>query len=154
LNPPSQFPHRPPGGSLDEAGTVHGPVDAATVLVVEDHPDSAEVMAEILRSWGYHVTVCSSVGAAIDAARAAPPDVVLSDLGLPGRDGFDLAQTFTGDHRLAAIPLVAVTSFVSPAARRSAAHAGFVEVLTKPVDPERLQRLLANLLGARIDPPH
>jgi len=143
VNRPTPFPNMPRDAVPDDAV----PLDAACVLLVEDHPDSAEVLSAILAGWGYRVTACGSVSAAIDAARRAPPDLVLSDLGLPGRDGFELAAEFAGDRRLAAIPLVAITSFVSPATRRSAARAGFVEVLDKPLDPDRLQQLLATLLG-------
>lgn len=122
---------------------------AALVLVVEDHADSAEVLAAILTCWGHRVHTVDAVDAAIDSARNDPPDLVLSDIGLPGRDGFDLAATFAADARLAPIPRVAVTSFTSADTRRAALRAGFADVIDKPIDPVRLQSVVEGLLARR-----
>lgn len=122
---------------------------AAVILVVEDHPDSAEVLAAILESWGYRVRVAAAVDAALALARTERPDLVVSDIGLPGRDGFDLAAAFAADPALASVPLVAATSFASADTNRAARRAGFVEVVGKPIDPLRLQAVVAGLVDRR-----
>ena len=115
------------------------------VLVVEDHPHTAQTTAHLLRKYGYHVDVAANGIAALDALQADPVDVVLLDLGLPGMDGRQVAKRVTEDwsNTNGKRPLlVAVTGYGQEEDRRRSAQAGIDLHLTKPVDPRQLQNLL------------
>ena len=88
----------------------------------------------------------------IDKARELRPEVVLCDIGLPGMDGYEVAQALRADPALAASFLVALTGYALPDDLRRAADAGFVRHLAKPPSLETLERLLDTLHdGARLD---
>ena len=95
------------------------------------------------------MTAVATVADALAAYRAEPPDVVLSDLGLPDGDGNDLIRqirTDEADRRAAATPAVALTAMVGRKDRRRTAESGFQQHLAKPVDPDTLVRTLLGLL--------
>jgi two-component system, OmpR family, response regulator len=71
------------------------------------------------------------------------PDVVLSDIGLPGLNGFELARQLRRDPATAAVRLIAVTGYSSDADRRRAAESGFDHLLAKPAEPDALAGLIA-----------
>jgi len=111
------------------------------VLIVEDYADAATSLATLLTYYGCETGVAGDGPAAVAAARACPPDVVLLDIGLPGMDGYELAPLLR-DGRVPGAPvIIAVSGFVETD-RRRALEAGIVLHLLKPVDPEQLRRLL------------
>jgi CheY-like chemotaxis protein len=112
------------------------------IMVVDDNLDSAETMAELVRIWGYDVRTAHDGPAAIDTARGFRPHVVLLDVGLPGMDGYELARRLRAEG-LAGDLLVSVTGYGQEDDRRRAEEAGFDHHLTKPVDPDTLQRLVS-----------
>jgi CheY-like chemotaxis protein len=112
------------------------------VLVVDDNLDSAETMAELVRIWGYEVRTAHDGPAALECARSFRPNVVLLDVGLPGMDGYELARRLRAEG-LAGDLLVSVTGYGQEEDRRKAQEAGFDHHLTKPVNPDMLQRLVA-----------
>jgi signal transduction histidine kinase/ActR/RegA family two-component response regulator len=118
------------------------------ILLIEDHPDSAETLSELLRLYGHRVEVAHDGNEGISKAREFHPDVVLCDIGLPGGlDGYGVA----GELRRmpsADLFLVALTGYGQEADRRRALAAGFDAHLTKPADPAALQRLLAGRRAA------
>jgi CheY-like chemotaxis protein len=116
------------------------------VLVVDDNLDSADTMAELVRIWGYEVRTAHDGPAALECARSFRPNVVLLDVGLPGMDGYELARRLRAEG-LAGNLLVSVTGYGQEEDRRKAEEAGFDHHLTKPVNPETLQRLVAEDRG-------
>jgi signal transduction histidine kinase/CheY-like chemotaxis protein len=118
---------------------------ARRILLIEDHRDAAGTLRDLLELWGYQVDIAAHGRAGLDAARAAWPDLILCDIGLPGMDGYAVARELRRDPSLAAIPLIAVTGYAQEEDRRRAARAGFDHHLAKPVDAEELHRLLASL---------
>ena len=124
------------------AGPAEGRAGQRRVLVVDDNRDSAETMAELVKIWGYEVRTAHDGLAALDCARIFRPHVVLLDVGLPGMDGYELAQRLRAEG-LAGNLLVSVTGYGQDEDRRRAAEAGFDHHLTKPVDPDMLQRLVS-----------
>jgi CheY-like chemotaxis protein len=116
--------------------------DPRRVLVVDDNLDSADTMAELVRIWGYEVRTAHDGPAALECARSFRPNVVLLDVGLPGMDGYELARRLRAEG-LAGELLVSVTGYGQDEDRRKAQEAGFDHHLTKPVNPETLQRLVA-----------
>jgi CheY-like chemotaxis protein len=82
---------------------------------------------------------------ALEAAAAELPDVMLVDVGMPGMDGYEVARRIRLDPRLGRVGLVALTGYGSEEHRRRAAEAGFDHHLVKPVEPDSLQRVVAEL---------
>jgi signal transduction histidine kinase len=114
----------------------------ARVLVVEDNPDVASSLRDLVEAFGHQVQVVRSGDAAVAEARRAPPDVVLCDIGLPGMTGYDVARAFRADPVLRRARLVAVSGYAQPEDRREAQAAGFDVHVAKPPDPAVLERLL------------
>ncbi|MFL6290565.1 MAG: ATP-binding protein, partial [Thermoanaerobaculia bacterium] len=114
------------------------------LLLVEDHADTAEAMADLLRALGHEVTVAGSVGSALGAAeaRAGRIDLVVSDLGLPDGSGLDLMRELSGRYGLKGI---ALSGYGMEEDVQRSREAGFSKHLTKPVD---LQALKAAILAS------
>jgi signal transduction histidine kinase/CheY-like chemotaxis protein len=111
------------------------------VLLVEDNDDARESLSRLLELEGHEVTACSDGPAALDAVRAARPDVAFVDLGLPGMDGYEVARRIRaepGD----AVRLVALTGYGADADRRRTRAAGFDLHLVKPVELATLRQAL------------
>lgn len=115
------------------------------ILAVDDNVDAADTLAELLPLWGHQVRVAYTGPEALALAQETRPDVILLDIGLPGLDGYTIAQKIRNDAELAVIRLVAVTGFGQAEDRQRAREAGFDAHLTKPVDPDELRRLLEAL---------
>ena len=113
------------------------------VLIVDDDRDAADSTALLVRLFGHAATVAYNGAAALEAARADPPDVVLLDLGMPGMDGFELAGRLHEQAGSGKKPLtVAVTGYADADHARRAEEAGFHLYQVKPADPLCLRRLL------------
>jgi signal transduction histidine kinase len=144
----SQFTVRLPRAATPPAPEPSIEVEAPThpvrrLLIVEDNPDAADVLAALLRSWGNEVAVASDGVSALAEARAHPPEIVLMDLGLPGLDGFEVARRLREMSETRSAYIAAVSGFGGADDRRHAKAAGFDAYLIKPVDPQALQRLLS-----------
>jgi CheY-like chemotaxis protein len=108
------------------------------VLVVEDDPDTAEIMRLLLVGCGYHVTIASTSQEGIAAASKVEPHIVLCDIGLPDSDGYGVGSMLRQSPATKAARLIAVTGRSQPKDRLRALAAGFDEHLVKPVDPRVL----------------
>ena len=84
------------------------------VLVIDDNRDAANSLAILLRVWGYDVRVAYSGPEGLEAARALRPNCILSDIGLPGIDGYHLAELLRQDESLSNVPLIALTAYSEP----------------------------------------
>ncbi len=140
--PSLQVDHR---AAPREAAQGRRPGRNARVLMVEDNPDSAETLGMILELLGHHVRVVHDGVAALDAARANVPDIVLIDIGLPGMNGYEVAEAMRRDPQLGRIVLVALTGYGRPEDKARAMAAGFDYHLVKPVDVEALGDLVGRL---------
>lgn len=112
------------------------------VLVVEDHADSAQGLAELLALWGHEPYVTADGEEALARVDEIAPEVVLADIGLPGMDGYELARRLRQAPGGDALMLVALTGFESEHEDRDCAASGFDHHLRKPVDLDTLERLL------------
>ncbi len=122
------------------------------VLLVEDDADATEMMVVVLADRGARVRCASSFDAAVDAMREAWPDVLVSDIGLPGRDGYELARQarlMQPPGRAGRLPAIALTAFTRPEDREKAEQAGFDLHLSKPLQPQKLVNAIEALVGAR-----
>ena len=118
------------------------PAPPARVLVVDDEPLTARTLERMVRHFGHEVQISYDGAAALEAARARPPDVVLLDIGLPRMSGLDVARRLRGELGLANALLVAMTGYGQIEDHRRSHEAGFNAHLVKPVDLERLSALL------------
>jgi CheY-like chemotaxis protein len=110
------------------------------VLLVEDQWDSRELMAEILKLAGAEVTAVGSAADAMDALAAAAPDVLVSDIGMPGEDGYALLRRIrtSAPARFASIPAIAVSAYAREEDRIRSLSAGFQLHIVKPFEPVEL----------------
>ncbi|HEX3560796.1 MAG TPA: response regulator [Pyrinomonadaceae bacterium] len=116
-------------------------------LVVDDSPDVTEMLAIMMRFAGYEVTTALSAPEAFDAARREQFDVIVSDIGMPGMNGYQLAEALRALPEYAHIPLVAVTGFTMYDDRERARASGFDGFVTKPISPPDLLDIVKRLCG-------
>jgi signal transduction histidine kinase len=129
----AELPALAEGATPDNA-----PRQPLRVLVVEDNKDAAESLRMFLELFGHGVTLAHTGPEGVAAAKAMRPDVVLCDIGLPGMDGFTVADTLRRSPETAEARLIAVTGYGEEEDRRRALAAGFDIHLVKPVDPQKL----------------
>jgi PAS domain S-box-containing protein len=141
--PVCALPREPVTGghsSVEDRGTPR-----RRVLVVDDSADTADSLALLLRMEGHEVRVAYEGTAALDTAQTFCPEVVLSDIGLPGMTGYELAPRLRQLPGMADILLVALTGYAQEEDRRRAEAAGFDAYLVKPADLDTVRALLANI---------
>ncbi len=134
-------PWQPPG-EVPSLAEVH-------VLVVDDDDDTLDALRHLLEQAGARVSTAASAVAAFQAISGEPPDVLLSDIGMPGEDGISLIRRVRGldPERGGRVPAAALTAYTQPADRDRALSAGFQAFLAKPVDPRELAAAVARLAG-------
>ncbi len=115
------------------------------VLVVDDNTDAADSLAMLLRFERHEVRTAHDGPAALEAAEAFRPEVVLLDLGLPEMDGYEVARRLRERAALKDVFLVALTGYGQEEDRRRSRESGFDRHLVKPVDPVQVQALLGSL---------
>jgi PAS domain S-box-containing protein len=131
--------------AVAEGGSAPGLVAHARrrVLIVEDNVDAADSLRVALQLAGHVVEVAYDGHEGLAAARAFQPEFVLCDIGLPGMDGFEVAQGFRADESLHGIVLVALSGYALPEDQQRAMAAGFALHLAKPPSMEKLSQLFA-----------
>jgi CheY-like chemotaxis protein len=116
------------------------------VLVVEDESDLAAITVALLRLYGHEARTATDGPAALEAAQAEPPDVVLLDLRLPGSmDGYEVARQLRHQQTGRRPVIVVISGFDEPEDRLRSYECGIDLHLAKPVEPEELRSLLARL---------
>jgi signal transduction histidine kinase/ActR/RegA family two-component response regulator len=117
------------------------------VLVVDDEPDARQLIRLVLTKCEAEVAVASSVSEARELIESFQPHVILSDVGMPGEDGYDLIRDVRAHHSAKDLPAAALTAFARVEDRKRALRAGFQTHVSKPVDPEELTAVIASLAG-------
>jgi CheY-like chemotaxis protein len=118
------------------------------VLIIEDNQDSADMLAMYLGFVGHQVQVAADGPSGLRAAFEMNPTVIVCDIGLPGMNGYQVAQSLRAVPALAGCMLIALTGYGDAAAREQAERAGFTHHLTKPADPAKLAELVAQVESA------
>jgi signal transduction histidine kinase len=124
-------------------------LDGVRALVVDDHEDSRRFVQTVMADCGAEVFVADSVDAALDVLAGTFVDVLVSDIGMPGADGYDLITRLRDTEREhgGRIPAVALTAYAGEDNRDRALAAGFTAHVTKPVSPPTLVRIIAEAIG-------
>ena len=130
----------------DERPAKLEPDDSATekILIVEDNRDQADSLGKLLRLLGHEVRLSYDGEEAVGAAMDFRPDVVLLDLGLPGMNGYEVAQRIVENPKLKKPLLIAQTGWGQEQDRERTRQAGFDYHLVKPVDVAKVQEILAH----------
>ena len=119
------------------------------ILIVDDQPDLAGLMADVLSDAGYQTRVAENGRVALHGVQADPPDLLLLDAQMPEMDGFELASMLKADPITATIPIIMVSANEGRGARLIGLESGAEDYMTKPVDPVELIAKIRNLLLLR-----
>jgi two-component system, cell cycle response regulator DivK len=106
------------------------------ILLIEDNENNRYLVSFLLQAHGWEVVPASSGPRGVELAAQVAPALILLDIHLPGMDGYSVARVLKADAALAAIPLVAVTSYAMAPDRAKALAAGCDGYIEKPIDPE------------------
>lgn len=123
--------------------------DAVRILIVEDEPDTLEMLDASFRSRGFQTIACSSAKEALDCVGRQQFDILISDIAMPEVDGLQLIRDLRGRPELAAVPAIALTGYASQSDAKVAISAGFDLHLSKPIDPSDLVAAVNNLIALR-----
>ncbi|PHV36274.1 ATP-binding protein [Janthinobacterium sp. BJB304] len=140
-------PARPKGGDLPASHDLRG----VTVLLVDDEADARELTARILRDSNAEVHGAGNVAQALQLLDQVHPHVLVSDIGMPDADGFDLLAQIRAHASpdAARLPALALTAFAQPQDRQRALASGFQAWVSKPLDPAELLAAVAQLAATR-----
>jgi PAS domain S-box-containing protein len=123
------------------------------VLLVEDEADTRDLLATALARYGAAVTTAASTAEALELLETLRPDVLVTDIAMPGADGYELIRRLRARSTAQGrdVPAVALTAHARPEDRARALAAGFQAHLAKPVEPAALARVVASLAGGPPD---
>ncbi len=123
--------------------TAEQPAQTSRVLVVDDNVDAADMLVMMLQMFGHEVQAVYSGQTALETAVEYQPDFVLLDIGLPDMNGYEVARRLRQQPQTKDVRLIAMTGYGQDSDRQRSQEAGFDHHLVKPVDPQKLQDLLA-----------
>ncbi|HEY8944454.1 MAG TPA: ATP-binding protein [Polyangiaceae bacterium] len=140
---------RPASGFVRPPGLEH-----LKVLVVDDEPDARELLSTILSTCGMNVRTAANASEAMNQVEQERPDVIVSDIGLPGDDGYSLIRAIRAREPEfgSGVPALALTAFSRNEDRARALESGFDAFATKPIEPAFLLMLVAQLVAKKDDP--
>ena len=131
-------------GAIAESSELHS--RKHRLLLVDDHVDTCAGMKMMLERRGYDISVAHSADQAVEKARSQDFDLLISDIGLPDRDGYELMSEL---HKSKGVPGIALSGFGAEADVAKARDAGFSAHLTKPINFERLEEAIRRLLESK-----
>jgi two-component system, cell cycle response regulator DivK len=123
-----------------------------TILVAEDRESSRELIRTMLEHSGYSVIEATNGAEALLLARETTPDLVLLDLQMPIKSGFDVLRELRSERRFESLPIVALTASAMDGDKERALRTGFTGYLTKPLNIFELRKELARLLPQSSEP--
>jgi PAS domain S-box-containing protein len=140
--PPGERAPRP------QPATAYAPLASRRVVVLDDEEDMRDLIAMILEHAGASVLRVASVDAAVRAIETSPPDVAISDLAMPGEDGYSFVKRIRASRRpeVRAVPLVAMTAYARAEDRHRVLSAGFQQHVAKPIEPAELVHVLGEIV--------
>ena len=129
--------------SIAPIETAKQPAQTSRVLVVDDNVDAADMLVMMLQMFGHEVRAAYSGQTALETAVEYQPDFVLLDIGLPDMNGYEVARRLRQQPQTKDVRLIAMTGYGQDSDRQRSQEAGFDHHLVKPVEPQKLQDLLA-----------
>ena len=117
------------------------------ILVVEDDADNLAMISLALQQQGYRVVTAQNGEDAISVATQTMPNLILMDINMPTLDGLGATRRIRENETLRTVPIIAVTAFSTEGFQRAAYDAGISGYLTKPIDLDRMNQLIARLLS-------
>ena len=118
-------------------------VASRRVLIVEDDPDSREILSELVKLLGHAPAAAANGAEALRAASERPPEITFIDIGLPDVDGYEVARQLRGRPDGKAMYIVALTGYSDPHELKTAEAAGFDEYIVKPLELDQLERVFS-----------
>ena len=124
------------------------PLDGLKIMVVDDEPDTLDLLQTSLSCFGATVVAANGVEDAIAHLSSFHPDVVLSDIAMPEQDGFDLLRWLkqTPEVRSGRLPVIALTAYAGASDRQAILEAGFRRHVPKPIEPLRLATIISDVM--------
>jgi two-component system cell cycle response regulator DivK len=122
---------------------------SAKILLAEDNASNRYLATYLLKNAGYTVVTAQNGHDALRLALAEHPDLVLMDIQMPEMDGYETARRMRADPQLAAIPIVAVTSYAMTSDRAKALEMGFVGYIEKPIQPLHFVEQISHYLPGK-----
>ena len=139
------------GDNEDKEDKGEFPLAGKRVLVVDDEPDTQEFLVFTLEQYGATTCAVASVASALEVITSFQPDLLLSDIGMPNEDGYNLIRKVRNlADKIATLPAVALTAYARSEDRIRALEAGFQTHVAKPIEPEELVTVVTNLLGSYV----
>ena len=120
--------------------------DHSRILIVDDNPDSLEILRVRLESWGYRTQTANDGEDALAKIDAAPPDLILLDIMMPKIDGIEVARRVKGSESLPFIPIIMQTALDTTESKVEGLEAGADDYITKPIDFAELKARLTSML--------
>ncbi len=130
-------------------------LDGRSILLVDDDSDTRRVLGALLAGQGAAVATAASVAEAREQLAQRTPDVVVTDLAMPGEDGYSMLRYCrdNADPLVRSLPVIALTAYAGEQARASVVQAGFDAYLTKPIDPAMVSRVIGTIVRGGAVPP-
>jgi CheY-like chemotaxis protein len=137
----------PASGERPDDSAARIRLDGFHVMAVDDDADELMLLREVLESAGAKVTTAASGPRALSALEQVTPDVLLTDIGMPGMDGFELiGRIRDSTRRFGSVPAAALTAYARSEDRARAFRSGFQMHLAKPIDPRELLAAVSQLV--------
>lgn len=118
-----------------------------TILVIEDHSDTRELLSVFLSRKGYHVVEAQDGADGVSKALESVPDLIIMDLALPEMDGIEAARRIHETPKLSKVPIFVVSAYLTRDVQTDVHEAGCVEMFSKPFDLESLLEAIGSTLG-------
>jgi PAS domain S-box-containing protein len=138
-------------GDLINDGEISCVEDVCHVLLVEDARDTLDMLRVVFESRGYGVTPCADAEEALRVAESERFDIIVSDIGLPKIDGYELMSRLRDIEHMREVPAIALTGYAAPRDAETALAAGFDAHVAKPVDPSALLEQVEQLMQRKGD---
>jgi CheY-like chemotaxis protein len=143
-----RFPCVPAPEAVQPEPLAAAPLAPQRILLIDDNEDLRRTIAVSLAVQGHQVTEAAAGRQALALAASVPLDVAVVDIGLPEMDGYEVARRLRRNPSTRHIRLIALTGYGQAEDKQKAVAAGFEEHLTKPVDPQTLERVIADTVRA------
>ncbi len=129
-----------------ETDRISSNLNGINILVIDDEVDSLELIAFLLEQEGATVTTAASASEALESIAKSTPDLLISDIGMPNMDGYELIKTIRASEKGKSIPAIAVTAYTGEVNQQQAISAGFQQHISKPIDTNTVVDMVVELV--------